>query len=162
MSLTVLEQITRVLRTRLELLLNQSTYNTNVCEVIRPVRFEDYTPKHLQIVLTKGADEVDEELSYPGNPPSVAHKVTFNIRCHVMTDEEDCDPIDYVVDMFAADVQRVVVGTDSTWHTFGNLAVHSEFGNYEPIAAEGGIDGVNVPVLITFRHSEGNPYEVRA
>lgn len=162
MSLTVLESITLVVLSRLELLIDQSTYNTSIVEVIRPVRLDSYTPKHLQIVLTKGTDEIVEELSCPGNPPSVAHRVTFNIRCHVMTDENDIEPIDKIVDMFAADVQRVIVGSDSTWHRFDNLAINAEFGSYEPILADGGIDGVSVPLVITYRYSEGNPYEVRA
>jgi hypothetical protein len=104
MSVSVLESISVVLFNRLKLLIDNTTYNTNVCEVIRPTRLgAEWTPKHLQIVLTKGAEEVDDELSHPGNPPAIARRQTFNIRCHVMTDEQDLDAVETVINTFAAD-----------------------------------------------------------
>lgn len=162
MSVTVLESIAIELERRLNLLVNQNTYNTNVVEVVRPIRLDDFTPQHLQILLTKGAEEVIEELSYPGNPPSIAKKVTFNIRCIVLTDEKEIIPVDTVVDMFVADVQLVTAGLDDHWYNFDSNAINAEFLPVELISADGGIDGANVPIAITYRHSEGNPYEVRA
>ena len=162
MSVTVLESIATELERRLNFLVNQEDYNTNVCEVVRPVRLDDFTPQHLQILLTKGTEEIVDELSYPGNPPSIAKRVIFNIRCVVMTDEHDTTPIDTVVDMFVADVQKVVSGLDNHWYTFADKAIIADFLPVELVQAEGGIDGANVPIAITYRHSEGNPYEVRA
>jgi hypothetical protein len=162
MSVTVLESIATELERRLNLLVNQSTYNTNVCEVIRPRRLDEFTPQHLQIVLTKGDEEIVDELSYPGNPPSIAKRVTFNIRCMVMTDEHDLTPVDTIADTFVADVEQVVAGLEDLWYNFDSNAINAEFLAPIPYQADGGIDGTTLPLAITYRHSEGDPYEVRA
>ena len=162
MSVSVLESITVELERRLNLLVDQTTYNTNVCEVIRPRRLgSEWTPKHLQIVLTKGAEEVLDDLSYPGNPPSVARRQTFNIRCHVMTDENDTEAVETVINTFAADVVKVVF-TEANWYQFDNLSINAEWLPLEDVQADGGADGVNVPLAIIYRTSEGDPYTVRA
>jgi hypothetical protein len=161
MPVSVLESISIVLFERLKLLVDQTTYNTNVCEVIRPTRFGTWTPQHLQIVLTKGGEEVDEELSHPGNPPAIARRQTFNIRCHVMTDEQDLDAVETVINTFAADVVKVVC-TEANWYQFGGLSINAEWLPVEDVQADGGADGVNVPIAIIYRTSEGDPYTVRA
>jgi hypothetical protein len=52
---------------------------------------------------------------------------------------------------------------DSTqWHTMGNLAVNAEWQTHENIDSDGSYDGVNIPLLVTYRVSENNPFEVRA
>jgi hypothetical protein len=162
MSVTVLESIALELERRLNLLVNQSTYNTNVCEVLRPRRLDDFTSKDLQIVLTKGDEEIVDELSCPGNPPSIAKRVTFNIRCTVATDEHDLTSVDTIVDMFVADVEKVVAGLDNNWFNFDSNAINAQFLAPIPYSADGGIDGMTLPIAITYRHSEGDPYEVRA
>ena len=161
MPVAVIETIALELETRLNLLVNQSTYNTDVIEVIRPTRFGVWTPKDLQIVLTQGASERVEELDFPGNPPAIARRQVFNIRCHIMSNERDVEAIDTIINTFAADVIRVVC-TESDWYNFDGNAVISEWLSQEDIQADGGIDGVNVPLAITYRTSENNPYTVRS
>ena len=161
MSLSVLESISVELARRLALLVDNTTYDTKVVEVIRPTRLGTWTPQHLQIVLTKGAEEVVDELSYPGNPPSVARRQTFNIRCHVMTDEQDLDAVETVINTFAADIVKVVC-TEANWYQFAGLSIIADWLPVEDIQADGGVDGVNVPIAILYRTSEGDPYTVRA
>lgn len=163
MSVAVLELIALELLDRLEGLVNNGgTYNTDVCEVIRPTRLgSNWTPKHLQIVLTQGANDVVDELSFPGNPPAVCRRVTFNIRCHVMSDENDIEAIDTVITTFAADVIKIVC-TATDWHNFDGNAINAEWLSNEDIQADGGVDGVNVPIAIYYRTSENDPYTVRA
>jgi hypothetical protein len=160
--LSVLESIAVELFSRLQLLVdNGGTYSTDVIEAIRPTRLGTWTPQHLQIVLTKGAEEVIDELSYPGNPPSIARRQTFNIRCHVMTDEHDTEAVETVINTFAADIVKVVC-TEANWYQFGGLSINAEWLPVEDVQADGGVDGVNVPIAITYRTSENDPYEVRA
>lgn len=161
MSLSVLESISVELARRLTLLVDNTTYDTKVVEVIRPTRFGTWTPQHLQIVLTKGQEEVVDELSYPGNPPSVARRQTFNIRGHVMTDEQDLDAVETVINTFAADIVKVVC-TEANWYQFGGMSINADWLPVEDIQADGGVDGVNVPIAILYRTSEGDPYTVRA
>jgi hypothetical protein len=160
-QIPVVERIARELLRRLELLIDSSTHNTQVVEVIRPKRIETYSPRNKQIVLTEQDHVRVQSLDCPGNPPANARQITFNIRCHIINDEKSCEPIDTLVHMFAADVENVVVGNDSQWYTFGNLSMMAEWQTEEPIASDGAIDGVNLPITITYRTTEGNPYEVR-
>jgi hypothetical protein len=55
-----------------------------------------------------------------------------------------------------------VCSGSSTWHTFGGLAVDAQWKSPEYVSADGGIDGVNVPIAITYRTDEDDPTEVRA
>jgi len=161
-QIPVVERIARELLRRLESLIDSSTHNTQVVEVIRPKRIETYSPRNKQIVLTEQDHVRVADLHCPGNPPAIARQITFNIRCHIINDEKSCEPIDTLVHMFAADVESVVVGSDPNWYTFDGNAMHSLFGDEEFITGDGAIDGVNVPITVTYRHSEGNPYEARS
>lgn len=161
----VSERIANVLFERLQILSAQFSVFTPVSEVIRPTRMGGYTPKHLQIVLTQSAPEIDEELGCPGNPPATAYRMTFNIRCHVMPSEKDTTVIDEITNTFAADVVRAVTSDDfygPTWYTMDDLAFDSMFGTHEPIDLDGSFGGVNLPLVVSFRTDENNPYNVRA
>jgi hypothetical protein len=157
----VVERIAKELFRRLELLLNAEGYNTPIVEVLRPKRIETYSPRNRQIVLTEQDHSRVPSLDCPGNPPAIAKQITFNIRCHLINDEKSCTPIDTLVHMFAADVESVVVGDDAQWYTFDGNAMMAEWQTEEPITGDGAIDGVNLPLTVTYRHTEGNPYERR-
>ncbi len=162
MSVAVVENIARNLYTRLQTLLTVSaSYNTRASEVIRPERLGGWTPKHLQIVLTQGTAEEVPELSYPGNPASVAVRQTFNIRCHVMPSEKSTTPVETTINTFSADVRKCVTYPASWWQ-FGGYAIDAEFTGREDIAADGGLDGFNMPIAILYRTPENDPYTVRA
>jgi hypothetical protein len=161
----VVERIASELFDRLSLLAAGYSDYFIASEVIRPTRLDVGTPKNLQIVLTQGSPEVDEELGCPGNPPATAYRIVFNIRCRVMPSERDTTPVDEYINVMAAEVVRVVCDeTELTypWHTMENLAVNAEWQPHENIDSDGSYDGVNVPLLITYRVSENNPFEVRA
>lgn len=161
MSLTILENIATELERRLLLMVGNTDFGTNVFEVIRPARLESFTPRNNQIVLTQGSEEIIEELSCPGNPAALARKQTFHIRCHLMTDELSNEPIDTTINKFAADVVLCVTDDYNTWHTFDGNAIDAAWGTSEYINADGGLDGVNVPLYVTYRTDENNPYNLR-
>lgn len=159
----IVTRIGDVLFKRLERLKAQLTIYAPFVEVLRPTRLGGYTPKHLQIVMTDGACERVPELDCPGNPPAIAWRQTWNIRCHVMPSEKDPTPsAEYCNVQHAAVVQAVVNDGGSRWWTFNELALDAEWESPEPIAADGSFVGVNVPLSVTFRVEEGNAYEVRA
>lgn len=158
---TVVESIASTLYARLQTLVNNTIYNTKVTEVIRPRRLEDRTIRDRQIIMMDGQYERVPELDHEGNPPAEAWRVTFNLYCHVQNDERKCEPIDKVVHNFAADVKKAVCAVDSRWHTFGEKAIDAVWQSLEPLSADGGFDGVNVPISITYRIDEDDPYAVR-
>ena len=157
----VSELIALELLTRLQTMIGSTTLNTKVTEVVRPKRNDDTPPNDRQIMLTEQGIERVPELDHEGNPPALARRITFNIRCHLLNDEKSTTPIDKLVHMFAADVQKTIVDDAPQWYTFDNNAIDAEFLSEEPITGDGGMEGVNVPIAITYRTSEYDPYEVR-
>ncbi|AMV30909.1 hypothetical protein VN12_19555 [Pirellula sp. SH-Sr6A] len=159
---TVVESIAETLYLRLTPMVNNTIYNTKVREVIRPRRLEDRTIKDRQIVMTDASHDRVPELDHEGNPPAQAWRITFNLYLHVQNDESKCEPIDKVIHTFAADVKKAVCAVDSRWHTFGDKAIDATWQSMEAIQADGSFDGVNLPISITYRVSENDPYQVRS
>jgi hypothetical protein len=162
MPVTVIESIALELTSRLEAMIGDDTYETEVREVIRPRRLNDYTPADGQIVVVQGDSEVVEDLSHGGNPPAIARRQTFNIRCHIINDERSRTTIDEITNTFAADVIKAVCLPAATWHQFDGNAIDATWQPYELVSGDGGLDGVNVPIAILYRTDEDNPYIARA
>ena len=160
-SRPVISRIADELFNRLMRLTAEYSILCPVTEVIRPTRLGGYTPKNLQVVLTKGGDERVTELDCPGSPMAEAHRQRFNIRCHVLPSEKDTTPVDEYCEVMEAAIKMVV--TDATrWESFNELAITADWLACEGIDSDGSFDGVNVPIAITYRHDENNPYNVRA
>lgn len=161
-TLTVLENIAVALTERLEAMVDSDDYQTAVSSVKRLQRNGgEYTPEHLQILVRQGDDEIDDELSYPGNPPAICHRQTFNLRCHVMTSERDIDPVDSISNTFQADVIKCLTAGNN-WYQFDGNAIDANIGAIEPINEDGGPDGLNIPIVIVYRVDENNPYNARS
>jgi len=162
MPLTVLETIAVALFDRLDAMVDSDDYATEVSDVIRPSRNGgEMTIEHLQIVMRQGQDEIVDELSYPGNPPAICHRQTFNLRCHVLLSERDTESVESTINAFQADVIKCLTA-GSNWHQSYGSSIDATIGAVEPINEDGGIDGFNLPVYITYRVDENNPYNVRS
>lgn len=159
MSVAVSELIARELLTRLERLLVPAAYNTEASQVVRPLRYGGFTPKDLQIVLTQDSPIRNEELDCPGNPPKIAWDLRFNIRCHVMPSESNTTPVDDIINTMSADVVKAVC-LDSSWQTMDGNAINSHWQDHENIDGDGSFDGVNLPLVVTYRVQETDPYQV--
>jgi hypothetical protein len=161
MPLTVLDEITAVLVERLETLKN-GVEDTVVTEVIQPTRLGTWTPRDSQIVVVQANPELVPELMCPGNPPAEAWRQTFNLCLHIKPSESDTEAADPKLNRFVADVRKVVCDPAATWHNFGGWSIDATWQTMENIDSGEGIDGVNMPLAITYRTDEGNPYNVRA
>lgn len=136
--------------------------NSPVCEVIRPLRTDSWTPKNYQILLHLSEQVESEGLSRPGNPPAIAYDAKIMLLCHVMPSETDETPFDEYCSVFYADVVEALTDSGNpTWYNFGNLAFNSSIGAPEPLGADGGVDGFLVPLTVSYRVSEWSPYQVR-
>lgn len=158
MPLTILDQINSVLFDRLTAMVDDPDYEIGIVEVIQPTRVGEFTPRDRQILLVQGDDERVTELDIAGNPPGIARRQTFNIRCHLLPDENSGED---VVNQAAADIIKALTTPNSTWHTMNGLAMNSEVGKFEYVNFDGGPDGVNVPVAVTYRVSEYSPFVSR-
>lgn len=161
MSTPVVEQIAVVLFSRLEKLTKTYDVTTDLAAAVRPTREGGFTPRDKQIVLSEGDDDIDEALSHPGNPPATARVQTFNIKLHAMPSEKDPTAIGKFLSVMKADVVQAVC-SPANWEKFGNLAINARWGNTQQLELNGGMAGVNMPMLVTYRTDEGNPYKVRA
>jgi hypothetical protein len=151
LTYTVDEKIARELHRRLRMMIGSTTYQTKVRSVIRPTRLGNFTPEHLQIVMTTGEISELDDLMYPGNPVGVARTITFRVNCHLLTDENSSIAID----------QEAVCTPIATWHTFDNNAIDAAWRGRELINSDGGLDGVTMNLEVIYRVEEGNPYQVR-
>jgi len=146
---------------RLETLITEPNDAFVFTQVIRPTKLAQYTPEHALIVLTRGDSVRVPELDCPGNPPAICWQQTFFVRVHIAPSEKDETPTELYEDVAEAAVQKAL-RTSSTWHTFGGYAINSDFQPAIQTTADGGYQGIAVPVAVTYRVAEGDPYTVRA
>ena len=156
------ERIAQVLLARLELLIGGTKPETPVVEVVRPTRLGDFTPKNMQIVLTVGGIEENEELSHAGNPAAIAYDIKVSIHFHLLPSELDPTPIDEIINTAAADVAESITDSGVDWFNFGGLSINANINAYERIDATGGVDGFTLPLVVTYRVSENDHYQVRS
>ena len=157
----VISLISDELFARLETLVSVPNDGIVIVGVVRPTRIGNYTPTHLLIVQTKGESVRVPESDCPGNPPAVAYSQTFNVRCHIAPSEKDPTPVERYEEVIEAAIHKAVRNT-SLWHRFAGQSFNAEIMASEMVTGEGGYEGINVPVVVTYRHDEGNPYNVRA
>ena len=92
---------------------------------------------------------------------TVVRQMEVRFRLHVMQSQHDETPTEDLLSRLAADV--MVACTDApNWHQWDEIAINSEFGSLETVPNDGGIDAAMLPLVVSYRITEGNPYEVRA
>jgi hypothetical protein len=158
----VVSRISDEIFARLQALVSGSAGAYSFANVVRPTKLATYTPQHGLIVLTRGEVSRVTELDCPGNPPAVAFQQTFSIRVHIAPSEKDTTPVEVYEDVMEAEIHRAIVNDAATWHTFGDLAINANLGAQQTVVSDGGYDGIAVPLAVTFRVTEGDPYTVRA
>jgi hypothetical protein len=158
----VVSRISDEIFARLQALVSGSAGAYSFANVVRPTKLATYTPQHGLIVLTRGEVSRVTELDCPGNPPAVAFQQTFSIRVHIAPSEKDTTPVEVYEDVMEAEIHKAIVNDAATWHTFGDLAINADIGAQQTVVSDGGYDGIAVPLAVTFRVTEGDPYTVRA
>jgi hypothetical protein len=158
----VVSRISDEIFARLQALVSGSAGAYSFANVVRPTKLATYTPQHGLIVLTRGEVSRVTELDCPGNPPAVAFQQTFSIRVHIAPSEKDTTPVEVYEDVMEAEIHKAIVNDAATWHTFGDLAINADIGAQQTVVSDGSYDGIAVPLAVTFRITEGDPYTVRA
>jgi hypothetical protein len=158
----VVSQISDEIFTRLETMVAGANGPYEFAGVMRPTKLATYTPEHLLIVQTRGESVRVPDLDCPGNPPAIAMQQTFLIRVHIAPSERDPQPVEFYEDIAEAEIQKAICYDQDTWHTFGGNAINAMFGSIQTVTSDGGYDGISIPLDVTYRYSEGDPYEVRA
>lgn len=157
----VITKISDEMFARLQSLISGASGPYDIRDVVRPTKLATYTPAHGLIVLTRGDVVRVPELDCPGNPPAIAWRQTFLIRVHIAPSERDATPVEVYEDVMEAEIHNAI-RTDATWHTFDDNAIDAEFEAVQTVTGDGGYEGISVPVVVTYRVDEGDPYTVRA
>lgn len=149
---------------RLEQITIANGYAFDVASVDRvPRNARDWTPRHLSIVVEQDDEERNEELSHAGNPPAIAYDATYNIHVFVRESDKATAPANQMENAMVAAVKQAVTDDGVDWHTFDDNAIDGQFGSIRPyLSSEGDHAGATVPLVVTYRVSETNPYESRA
>lgn len=158
----VVSRISDEIFERLQVLVAGSMGAYQFVDVVRPTKLATYTPKHGLIVLTRGEIVRVNELDCPGNPPSQCWRQTFLIRVHIAPSEKDITPVEVYEDVMETEIHRAIVNDADTWHTFADNAINADFGPQQTATSDGGYDGIAVPLMVTYRVTEGDMYAVRA
>jgi hypothetical protein len=158
----VVSRISDEIFARLQALVSGSAGAYSFANVVRPTKLATYTPQHGLIVLTRGEVSRVTELDCPGNPPAVAFQQTFSIRVHIAPSEKDTTPVEVYEDVMEAEIHKAIVSDAATWHTFGDLAINADLGAQQTVVFDGGYDGIAIPLTVTYRVTEGDPYTVRS
>lgn len=149
---------------RLGEITTDNDYAFDVSEVVRPTRRgENWQRKHLGIGVLQGTAERAEDLDYPGNPPALAYTLTFSLLCVCKDADASTDAHATNENEMAAAVVTAITDDGSDWHTMNGKAINSQFGSMEPFSSpEGEMNGVSLPLIVTYRVAENDPFTVRA
>lgn len=160
--LSIPERIAQEIVERLEQIQIVNSYDFDVADVIRPDRLaRNWTPKNYRILVTQGTEDRLPELDHEGNPPAIAWQVEYQIK--VFLRELDKSETAHAIgeNRIAANIRKAITDS-STWYTFREVALFAEFGGSEPfLSSEGDSQGITVPLTVTYRASETDPFEVR-
>lgn len=157
----VITQIADVLFARLQTLVGSDSLAYQIPDVVRPTKLTTYAPRHGLIVLTRGDVQRVPELDCPGNPPAIAIAQTFLIRAHIAPSEGDETPVEVYEDVIEAAIHTAVKSGSETWYNFEELAINADFGAQVTATSDGSYDGIAVPLTVTYRITEGDPFTAR-
>jgi hypothetical protein len=166
-AIPVIERIALEIVERLERISLANGFTFDVKKVVRNDRLGTAnTPEHLMMEVVQGVSQYNADLSHPGNPPAIAWDTTFNIHCYVRESQRlETDVATTSNEMVAAVIKAITTPatSPSTWYMMGDSAVIAEFESSEPFSpGDGSHAGATIPLSVTHRQSENDPYEVRA
>ena len=164
---TVIENIATEIVRRLQRITVANGYTFDVANVQRADRLGTAIVLENYLVLVVQQDsQPNEELSHPGNPPAIAFDATFNIHCFVRESDREESVMSTTSNEMAGQAMKAItnetIAPNKWWQMAGN-AIVSEFGTIGPYSESDGVNaGVTLPLIVSYRISETDPYEVRA
>lgn len=166
MATPIIESIANELLTRIQGITVDNGYEFTAGTVKYVNRdINEHNPSARDITLDLQDIELNEERSYPGNPPRTAWDATFEITGYAKQLDRDTTETgitdNAVTDyqMMSAILRAITNNGSTTWHTFASNAENAWFTNQSPMDAAGH-DGAKVSLTIQYRTSELNPYSL--
>lgn len=155
---------------RLSAITTVNGYQFTVPQVVRLNRKGDnWNLKNRSMAVVRVSETENEELSFPGNPPAVAYDLLIEVKA-IVRDAEfgsagavQTTSIETAENMVAAQIRRALTNDGAMWYTMDGNAVNTRIGAAVPFdASEGELNGITIPIVVTYRVSETDPYTVRA
>ncbi len=157
----IVDQIADVLIERIDI---AEIVNTKVLRPDREARRIDTVDSTIVVQQTQLL--VNDQATHDGNPIALGLDVIFNVRCHIKNRATCEHDFQAECNRVAAAVYQAIVKPSidpAMWYQFDGLAINARIGSVMQMTNEQGIHaGVMLPVTITFRISEDDPYEARA
>jgi hypothetical protein len=164
---TVIENIATEIVRRLQRITVANGYTFDVANVQRADRLGTSIVLENYLVLVVQQDsQPNEELSHPGNPPAIAFDATFNVHCFVRESDREESVMSTTSNEMAGQAMKAIANETNApykwWQMNGN-SILTEFGTIGPYSESEGVNaGVTLPLIVSYRVSENDPYEVRA
>jgi len=146
------EEIAQNVKTTVEGVTEEAGYNQTVAEVHRLSTLEGFEPVNLHVVMLEDPPERDREQT-----PAGAHtwRKVFGLVLYVRPSDTDTSPVDTKINRFRADVAKALMSDQ----TRGGYAVDTDVLDTAVVTDEQGrIQGHMLPVEVTYRHLETDPY----
>jgi len=164
---TVIERIAVEIVRRIEAITIDNGYSFNVAGVVRPDRLgREVNPKDRLIVVYQGESQYNEELSHGGNPPAIAYDTEFSIKCFSRESDKLNAEVASSANEILAAVRKALVNeasNPSVWYQMAGDAIICNWGTVTPFSpGETSHAGGTIPLTVTHRESEDNPYIARA
>lgn len=163
MSTAVPEQIAVELVSRLEAITTDNGYAFSVSGVDRVNRTaKGWTPRNLGVAVEMGAENRAPEIDHEGNPAALGYVQEYLIHAFVRHSDRGTDVDNTTENALVAAIKKAVAGT-TTWHTFDDVSIDADWGSKRPyVSPEGEHAGQTLSLLVMYRISETDPFEVRA
>lgn len=163
MPTAVPELIATEIVTRLQQITTGNGYAFSVSEVVRPTRLQQsITPKHHQIQVVQTVNAFNPQMTHEGSPPAIAYDVVFNLHCFIRDSDSSTTPRATLENDIEASVRKAICNA-SDWYNFDGNAIIADWGQARPfVSQEGEHSGIVVPLIVTYRVSETDPYTARA
>ena len=148
----VVERIALGLEAVLKSVTAAGGYQTNVTQVLRPVRLgiPAVPTDPFAVVMT----QQDPKIEGHTNPGAIVWRQTFDLGLYIRVSEQDATPFDQLINMFIADAVKAVMA----YRRRGGLAINTEV--QPPLMATlDKHEGVVMPIDVIYRVSELDPYQ---
>lgn len=160
-SIPVIEQIARLVKTRLESVTANNGYIYSVVEVVRPKRRNDYSPKDGVVVMQmESFDQFRPETDDQGL--LISRAVTFAIDAFIEPSDEDETAYDHLCAIAMSEIERAFT---VDFYPTGGIGPFAGKANDASMNApqiirdkNGRSAGVRMSLTVRYRYADTDPY----
>ena len=163
MANSIPETIALEVVARLEAITIANGYTFDNAGVTRVNRnANDWRPRNYSIAVEQGSDSENDEQTHGGNPAAIAYDLTFEIHGFIRESDTSTTASDATENAMVAAIKLALAG-ETNWHNWDGNATNTHWGSTQPfVSREGDHSGVTVPLTVTYRISENDPFTARA